>query len=89
MTEEHQAANKFAYVDAKSRRRIFVDNLVGGIAWGVGSIIGATIIIGAFGLLVSRSRYIPLVGDVVQVILEEIQQGRNIDLFIEGETTNN
>jgi len=89
MKEEHQDANKFAYVNAKSKRRIFVDNLVGGIAWGVGSIIGATIIIGALGLLVTRSKNIPLVGDVVQIIIEEINQGRNVDIFIDGQTTNN
>lgn len=89
MTEEHQDANKFAYVNTKTKRRIFVDNLIGGMAWGVGSIIGATIIIGALGLIVTRSRSIPLVGDVVQIIIDEINQGRNVDIFINGETSNN
>lgn len=82
MRNEHQDVNKFNYVSEKSRGRIFTDNLIGGVAWGVGSIIGATIIIGALGLFITRTRNIPLIGDVVQVIIEEINQGRNADIFI-------
>ncbi len=88
MNKEHHDANKFNYVSEKARSRIFIDNLLGGIAWGFGSIIGATIIIGVFGLAITRSQHIPLIGDIVQVFLEEIQQGRNTNIFIQGETSN-
>jgi len=79
--EKFEGVNKYEHVSSKSRIHIFTDNLIGGVAWGVGSIIGATIIIGVLGLVISRSRNIPLVGDVVNVILDEIRQGRDSSLF--------
>jgi hypothetical protein len=83
--KEFYGVDKFDHVHTKPRRRIFVDNLLGGLAWGVGSILGATIIIGVLGLVITRSRNIPLIGDVVQIILDEIQQGRDTNIFINGE----
>lgn len=71
-----QDSEKFDYVNKKDRRQIFVDNLIGGLAWGVGSIIGATIIVGVLGFFIARSRQVPIVGDAVKVILDEINKGK-------------
>jgi len=85
-TQDFQQKDRYTFASEKPRRKIFVDNLIGGLAWGVGSIIGATIIVGIFGFLIARFRQIPLVGDVVQVIVDEIDQGRNSDLFNKNPT---
>lgn len=61
-------------VHLRSRRRIFFDNLLGGIAWGVGSVIGATIIIGLLSLIFVRMNKIPLIGDLVGKFASEINE---------------
>lgn len=86
-----ETKDRYAFASEKSRKQIFIDNAIGGLAWGVGSVIGATIIIGLLGLIISRSRNIPLIGDVVNVIIEEINQGQNADIFTpeeENQSTN-
>jgi len=40
------------------------------------------------GLVVTRSRSIPLIGDIVQIVIDEINQGRNADIFIDGSRIN-
>ncbi len=82
--EEFQLKDKYNNVTEKPRGKIFIDNLIGGLAWGAGGIIGATIIVGVLGLIISRSRQIPLIGDVVNVVIDEINQGRNSDIFGNG-----
>lgn len=71
------ATEKYDEVNTKSRKDIFIDNFVGGLSWGVGSIIGATIIIGVLGFIITQTRYVPIVGDVVEVVIEKIQEGRD------------
>lgn len=63
--------NKFVKVYTKSRKRILFDNLLGGIAWGVGSVIGATIIIWILSFIFIKSQKIPLLGDLVRQVVEE------------------
>lgn len=79
--KDWQTQDKYKFATEKPRKQIFIDNAIGGLAWGVGSIIGATVIIGVLGLVISRSRNIPLIGDVVNVIIEEINQGKNSNIF--------
>lgn len=67
--------NKSDHVHFKSRKRILADNFLGGMAWGLGSVIGATIIVGVLGIAIVRTKSIPLVGDVVKVVISEIQSG--------------
>jgi len=65
------------YTD-KTKLRLFVDNLVGGIGWGIGSVLGAAFIVVFIGLLVGSVRTIPIVGEFVYNVLVEVQklQGR-------------
>lgn len=70
-------SNKFEHVSMKSRKRILFDNFLGGLSWGVGTVIGATIIVGALGILVYRSENIPLVGEVIRIIEQEVRESRN------------
>lgn len=68
-------SNRNKHVYLKGRKQIMIDNFLGGISWGLGTVIGATLIVGILGLLIVRTRTIPLIGDVIQVITTEIQLG--------------
>jgi hypothetical protein len=69
--------DSYLAVQLKSGRRIFIDNLLGGIAWGFGSVIGATIIVGILGLIVVETKKIPLLGSIVTVVETQIKTGAN------------
>lgn len=56
-----------------SRKEIIVNNFLGGIAWGIGSAIGATILITVLGLLISRLDYIPAIGDIVSEVTTYVE----------------
>lgn len=56
-----------------SRKDIIVNNFLGGIAWGVGSAIGATILIAVLGLLISRIDYIPAIGNIVSEVTSYVE----------------
>lgn len=75
MNEKLDLSNKSNHVQLKSKKSIVIDNFLGGIAWGFGTVIGATIIVGILGLLIVRTSSIPLIGDVVKIISTEIQLG--------------
>jgi hypothetical protein len=62
----------------KGQKRLFLDNLIGGIAWGIGSIIGAILIVTIIGILISRTDKVPILGDVVRVIVNDIEEGKNL-----------
>lgn len=64
-------------VYTKSRRQIMIDNFIGGLTWGLGSVIGATIVVGILGLIIVNTKHIPLIGDVVKVAVEQINNGIN------------
>lgn len=56
----------------RSRKQIVIDNLLGGIAWGLGSIIGATIVVSLIGFLLSQVETVPFIGKIVQNVVQEI-----------------
>lgn len=49
----------------RSRKKIFVNNFIGGIAWGIGATIGLAIFLGVSGFLMSKVNLIPVVGTFV------------------------
>ena len=71
----------------RSRRRIFFDNFLGGVAWGVGSVIGATLVIGLLSLIFVRMKRIPLFGELVQKFAVEINEAKEEtkDVLLNGE----
>lgn len=62
-----------AYLD-KSKRELFFDNLVAGIGWGIGTILGAALLFGFLGLLIARVQAIPFVGEFIYNIIVEVQR---------------
>jgi chromate transport protein ChrA len=66
------ADQKHQYVH-RSRRVMMFNNFLGGIAWGVGSVIGATIVISILASLIVYFRDVPYVGEVIESIDQDIE----------------
>ncbi len=52
------------------KRQIIVANFLGGIAWGVGTVIGATVVVALFFSLIRVFNFLPLVGDLTKQLPE-------------------
>ena len=55
--------------------RIIINNFFGGLAWGVGTVLGATVIVGLIVLVLSKLNSVPIIGDFFSGILQQIQSG--------------
>ena len=63
----------------KKRKKIFIDNFIGGIAWALGATVGLSIIIAILGLILKNSNLIPYIGNfVADVIKFVIQKNPNL-----------
>lgn len=60
----------------KSRWRIFGDNLIGGFAWGVGSVLGAVVLFAVLGYITAKVAGVPVIGEFVYNILVEVEKLR-------------
>ncbi len=56
----------------KSRTEIFINNFLGGVAWGLGATLGISIILAITAFLLSRVNFIPFVGDFISKILNYV-----------------
>ncbi|MBI4100309.1 hypothetical protein HY439_01075 [Candidatus Microgenomates bacterium] len=65
----------------KSRGHIVLDNFLGGIAWGLGTVIGATAVIGFLVYLLSQINFVPGIGEFVSQIISTINQSQNPQLI--------
>ena len=58
----------------KTKARIFTDNLVGGIGWGFGTIIGVVILVTILGFIAAKVRAVPYIGEFVYGVILEVQK---------------
>jgi hypothetical protein len=58
----------------KSPRRLVINNFFAGIAWGVGSVIGATLVVALIIFILTQLKEIPFLGNIIQIILQEISR---------------
>ena len=58
----------------RSRKKMLLDNCIGGIAWGFGTVIGGTLVILLIGYILSKVELIPIIGDWIRAITEEVQR---------------
>ncbi|MBI4091801.1 MAG: hypothetical protein HY427_01185 [Candidatus Levybacteria bacterium] len=65
--EAHERINR-------SKKEIFVNNFIGGIAWGLGATVGLAIVLTIIGFLISKAGLVPIVGDFVANVNEYILQ---------------
>ncbi len=53
----------------RSRKRMMMDNFLGGISWSLGVVIGGAFVLAILGFLISKVNVIPIVGDFVGQIM--------------------
>ncbi len=56
-----------------STRRIVLNNFVGGLAWGVGSILGGTVLIAALVFVLAALGGLPVLGELFRTLIRAIQ----------------
>ena len=56
--------------------KIFVKNFIGGVAWGVGSVIGATIVVALVVIVVRSLNFVPVIGDWISGAVEVVEQNQ-------------
>lgn len=55
-------------------KKIFIQNFMGGIAWGLGASVGAAIILALLGFVVGKLNLVPIVGSFVADVIKFILQ---------------
>lgn len=65
---------KYNNVATLSKKKIFLNNFIGGIAWAFGTLVGFAVIAILIGTLFSRVDLVPIVGDFVGNVVEEAVQ---------------
>ena len=61
----------------KKKRHIMLDNFLGGIAWGLGTVVGISLIAVILGFLISKIDLIPIIGDWLANVLRYTQASLN------------
>lgn len=56
----------------KSRKAIFVNNFIGGIAWGIGVTIGLGLLLATLAFIGKNVNLVPVVGDFVAQVINYI-----------------
>lgn len=65
-----------------SNKRIIFKNFMGGLAWGFGSVIGATIVVALLVGALNVVNVIPVIGDLTSQIVDIVNQ-KNIQRYID------
>lgn len=65
--------NKFEDIH-KNRKEIFINNFIGGIAWGLGATFGVSILIAILGFIASQANLVPIVGSFVSDVINFVLQ---------------
>lgn len=58
----------------KSLKRIFVNNFIGGIAWGLGATVGVAVLLAILGFIFSKVNLVPVIGTFVGQITSFVLQ---------------
>lgn len=53
--------------------KVILNNFLGGLAWGFGTVLGATVVVGLVVLIISRLGGVPLIGSFFSDILQSFQ----------------
>lgn len=61
-----------------STKKIVINNLVGGIAWGFGTVVGATIVVGIIAWALSQLGFLPLIGETLASLQDTIESFRRV-----------
>lgn len=61
----------------RSRKTIFFNNFIGGIAWGIGATIGLSIVLAILAFIVQQLHFIPGVGETAADIYSSVTNRTN------------
>ncbi|MCA9370109.1 MAG: hypothetical protein H6774_00850 [Pseudomonadales bacterium] len=56
----------------KPRKTVLLDNFLGGVFWGLGSGIGATVVIAVVGYLLAQTTELPFIGQIIQNVMRSV-----------------
>lgn len=65
----------------KSKKQIFFNNFLGGIAWGIGATIGVSIFFAVLAFILSKINLIPIIGNFITGVMSYVLQN-NPNLII-------
>jgi len=61
-----------------STSRTFINNFIGGLAWGFGVILGATVVVTLVLWVLNQLGEVPIIGELVSKIIEDVQNNQII-----------
>lgn len=56
----------------RTKKEIFFNNLIGGIAWGIGVTFGLSLLIALLGFIASQIDFVPVVGNFISEVIKFI-----------------
>lgn len=59
----------------RTKRQMMLANLLGGMSWGVGSVIGATLVVAIILFLLNTLGGLPIIGSYIQDIADSVSSG--------------
>lgn len=62
----------------RGRKKMMIDNFLGGVMWSLGTLVGGAIIILIIGILISKIDLVPIIGSWLREILQEAFKGQAI-----------
>lgn len=60
-----------------TKKQMIFNNFLGGVFWGVGTAFGAILFIAVLGFIVSKSDFIPFIGNFIADIAQSTKQGES------------
>lgn len=70
------SADKFEHITHR-KKTIFINNFVGGIAWGLGATVGLAVVLTILTVVVRWIDVVPVVGDFVARVTEFVEKSRD------------
>lgn len=58
----------------KSRKQLLIDNFLSGIMWGLGTVIGASLVVTVIGIIIARSQQLPLIGSYINSVVSQLSE---------------
>ncbi len=55
------------------KRQIVLGNFLGGLAWGIGSVLGATVVIALLVGFLRTINFVPVVGNFAEQVVDQVQ----------------
>ncbi len=56
-----------------TRKQVMINNFLGGLAWGLGTVIGATVVVAILISVLKTVNFVPVVGGFVSDILQSVE----------------